>query len=293
MAPSMGHQTTIGFGTTSTVDEAYEWVTNTIGKQTQHVETEGMRGIREHISENVSEGLYDVGGEWSQHPSTAALRKWLPRILGGAEGGSGPYTYAIAQTVPEFYCHVPKIGASYLYAGMKVNKATFRSSKGRPLNMSIELLGKTEAVAAFPGGLTLATGQPFMHHHAVLTLASGSRPIDDVVLTIDNALVSDRYFNSQTRTDLPETDCLISLAGVVPFTSTEVSALYDKGVAAFTGGSLVYTNGVQVLTFTLGAFQVPLTKPTMQGRGEILLPISGMLRRVSSTASLAAGIALA
>jgi hypothetical protein len=287
----MGHQALIGAGASNPIDEAYEWITNTVGKTTSHVETEGLRGTREHISENVSEGLYDIGGEFSIHPNTAFLRKWLPRILGAAETGSDPYSYALAQTVPEFYFHSKKIGASYLYSGCKVNKATFRSSKGRPLNLSIELLGKTEASSAFPS-LSLSTGQPFMHHHGAFTLASSSRPFDDVVLTIDNALVADRYFNSQTRTDLPSQDCLITLACVVPFTSTEVSDLYDKGVTALTGGSLVYTNGSEVLTFTLGAVQLPLQKPTFNGRGEILLPLNGTVRRVSTTPSIAAQIDL-
>ncbi len=291
MAPSMGHQAVVGAGASNPVDEGYEFNTCTVGKSTTHVETEGLRGRREHISENVSEGLYDIGGEFSCHPNTAFLRKWLPRILGTAESGSGPYAYTLAETLPEFYFHVKKIGANYLYAGCKVNKATFRSSKGRPLNLSVELLGKTEASAAFPS-LTLSTGQPFMHHHGVFTIASAARPFDDVVLSIDNSLVADRYFNSQTRTDLPEQDCLITLACVVPFTSTEVSALYDKGVTALTGGTLVYTNGTEILTFTLGAVQLPLQKPNFNGRGEIMLPINGTVRRVSSTASLAAAIAL-
>ncbi len=291
MPPSMGHQSVLGAGSTTPVDEAYEWNTNTVGKTTTHVETDGLRGIREHISENVSEGLYDIGGEFSLHPNTAFLRKWLPRILGVAESGTDPYIYAIGQTVPEFYFHVKKVGASYLYSGCKVNKATFRSAKGRPLNLSIELLGKTEASSAFPA-ITLSTGQPFMHHHGVFTLVGGARPFDDVVLTIDNSLVADRYFNSQTRTDLPEQDCLVTLSCVVPFTSTEVSSLYDKGVGALTGGTLVYTNGTEVLTFTLGAVQLPLQKPTLNGRGEILLPLSGTVRRVSTTPSLAAQIDL-
>lgn len=283
MAPSMGHQAKLGMGTANPTTEPYEFYECGIGKDLNHLPSDGIRGTRSVISENVVAGTYSVGGLVRLRPSKANLHNLLPRILGGAGSGGPPTIYALAETIPDFYLQVDKIAKVFTYAGCKVNKATFRSSKNQPLMLDLDIHGKTETMGnagTFPA-LTLGTGQPFTHHQVVVTHNAVTRECDNVVIEIDNSLVLDRFNNSQTRTELPESDRTVTLSLDVPFTSAE-TALYDLAVAG-AAGSAVYTNGSDVLTFTFADLQCPQKPVGVNGKGEIIMRLSFVARMLSTT----------
>lgn len=284
--PSMGWASQFGIGAANLVTERYEAVSCAVGKNVTHLETQGLRGSRSHIAENVSEGTHTVGGSVVLRPNVAALQNLLPRILGGMPSGNN---YPLADVLPSFFLAVDKVGAPYLYDGCKVNKAIFRSSKGRQLELELDIQGKTETSTAFPA-LALSTGQPFTHQEAVLTISGASRQVDNIALTIDNGLILDRFFNSRSRTDLPESDRTVMLTCETPFTSAEVSALYNQSVTPL-AGSLVYTNGTSVLTFSFAALQVPTRPPVIHGPREIMLPLQLVARRSGSTLEIVTSLA--
>ncbi len=265
-SPSMGHASQLGLGAASPVDEAYEFVACDVGKTATHVQTEGIRGTRSRIAETVVEGTYSVGGSILMRPTPEQIDKLLPRILGGAESLD---TFPLAETLPEFFLTIDKVAKVYTYAGCKVARASFRSAAGADLELSLEVEGKTEAEAAagtFPSGLALSAVQPYVHHQAILTLGGTSYEMDNVEIVIDNQLITDRYFNSQTRTALPEGDRTITVSCDLPFSSTETS-LYDMAIAGV-AGSVVFTNGGKSLTFTFANLKAPAQPLGVRGRNQ-------------------------
>lgn len=248
-----------------------------IGKTGQIINKEGARGSRSRHAGNATSGPYSVGGPLSVQPSPDELRVLLPYILGTAETGSGssgsPYIYALANTLPDMVVVQEKIAKVFTWDGCKVNTARFSASAGSPtLTLDLDVQGKTEAIgnaASFPSiGSTLSVTQPWLFHNLVLTLNSSARVCDNFSLTIDNALMLDRFLNSVTRTDLPETDRTITLEVDNPYSVTDL-ALYDLAIAGI-AGSAVFTNGTNILTFTFANLKAPAEVMEAAQRGEIM-----------------------
>ena len=260
--PSMGHQARFGAGTTNPVANQFEFLSCDFGKRGSLVESPGMRGTRSHYAESVNDGPYTVGGTLVMEPRPDELDLWLPFILGKAAVGD---TFALAETIPDWYAVLDKVAAIYLYSGMKVNQAIFESAAGQNLKMSLACEGKTEGTTTFPDiSATLSERQPYIHHECVLTLDGDSVEVKNVRLTVDNALILDRFNNSQTRTELPEGDRIITLTCENPFTSYELD-LYDLAIAGI-AGTLVYTNGDRSLTFTMPNLKAPAQGPAVGAR---------------------------
>lgn len=283
----MGHQAKLCMDSVAPIDtssEPYEFVSESIQLVGSHRETDGIRGTRSHISENVSESTETVGGILTLHPTPVNLDNLLPRILGAAESVD---VFALAETVPDFLVAVDRVTKVFTYSGCKVNRATFRSSAGNPLMLELDIQGKTESVGAagsFPA-LTIGTAQPYMHHQAAVSLAGvGSRVVDNIEITIDNALALDRFYNSQTRTALPEQDRIITFSCDNPYSSDE-SALYDIALAGI-AGTVTYTNGGVSTLFTFGILQGPPRSPVVQGKREIPLRLELVARMSGSTREL-------
>src|SRR4029077_5102193 len=117
----------------------------------------------------------------------------------------------------------------------------------------------------------------------IITLNSAVRQITEFSLTVDNSL-DVRFTNSQTATDISPKDQHIALTCMAPYTSDNTD-LYNQGITP-SAGTLVFTNGSNILTFTFGALQYEDKTPNANGRGEIFLPIKATARKIGSTAAL-------
>lgn len=248
----------------------------------------------------ASDGPYTVGGGLVVQPSDDEWDELLQWITGGTRSGAGtggsPYVYPLAETVVERYVAQEKIAKVPVWASCKVNRATIRSSAGSPvLTCEMDIQGKTETLGnsgTFPAiSASLTSDQPFLHQQLVCTLNSVVVLVDDVVLTIDNMLGLDRFFNSQTRTDLPEHGRLITLSMANPFNATDV-ALYNIAVAGITG-SLVYTNGSHVLTFSFANLKAPPEALEGAQRGEVMNRLNFVAYETGSTKELVTGLVMA
>ena len=125
--------------------EPYEFVSETIRKRATIVDTGGIRGTRSHHAARTRAGAYEVGGTIVLHPSPADLDLLLPRILGTAESSD---SFALADSLENFYfgVMVDRVAKVFTYGGCYVDRATFRSSAGGLLELSLEIVGKTESV---------------------------------------------------------------------------------------------------------------------------------------------------
>lgn len=286
MAASVSALAKMGMGATSPVTQAIEFLNENLQKRGQIIETAGIRGTRSHPKERTREGTYTVDGQITLNPCPDELDFLLPYIVGGSESADD---FPLAETLPEMYVTVDRIAKVFTYAGCKVNRATFRGREGQLLELSLELMGKTETEGnsgTFPA-LTLTTAAPYIFHDAVMTIEATAYSIFDWELTIDNKLNGQRFTNSQSRTDIPAMDREVMVTVTVPYTSTE-AALHDKsshktGVAA----TCVFTNGGKSLTFTTPALQKAAESPTVPGRDqEIKLRLQFTARSSSGTAEL-------
>ncbi|HSG68911.1 MAG TPA: phage tail tube protein [Planctomycetaceae bacterium] len=248
---------------------ALELVSESLSAEHTLVESDGIRGTRSRTKERVRRGLINVGGELVMHPSPTELDALLYPISGTAGTTTG--VFALAETVPEFDIMIDKVTKVFDYTDLKVNRATFRSSPGRPLELALDVIGKTQVIGnagTFPA-LTFDTDTMYVFTDSVFTYNSTAYDIMDFELVIDN-LVVPRFTNSTTATDVAATDRRVTLAVTTPWTSSEV-ALYDTTSVAGAAATLVLTNGGQSLSFAFANLKLnPARTPVVNGRGEIV-----------------------
>lgn len=288
--PSEGALTQFGFDSVNPVTKVYEFNTYDFGARPEFLETGGIRGILDHISENVVEGRIPVNGNISLEPTPTVLSTLLLQaILCGTPTGTSPMTYPLGNTAPYNFIQVDRLGKVFTYAGVAVNRARFHSAEGRQLVLDLELAGKTETIGnsgTFPAALTPPLEAPFMHFNGTFTLNGLARQVREVSIEIDNHLTVDRYMNSQTVTDLVIQDRTIAVNVTVPYNADNVD-LYAAAVTAATGATFVWVNGSKTLTFTVGALQqAAMPAPPIQGKTELLLTIPFFARKLSTTPAL-------
>jgi hypothetical protein len=253
----VGHATRFGAGDATTSDEEYEFLSCDLGLDGSHREPEGMRGNRSLREEPVVEGTDAVNGTVVIEPRPDDLDNWLPRILGS--GG------AVAATVPTFVCNVARVAENNLYVDCKIDRAVFSASSTQNLQLSMDIVGTTESSQAFPDiAASLSTLQPYVLHQAVLTINSVTYACDNLEIVIANQLLQDRFYNSQTRSEIPEGSRLVTVSCDQPFNADD-TALYDIARAGL-AGSVVYTNGAYSIDFSFANLKMPRSRQAIGGR---------------------------
>lgn len=258
------------------------------------IESEGIRGTRSRTKERVRRGLINIGGSIVLHPSPTELDALLPVILGASESTD---VFALAETVPEFDFMIDTGAKVYDFSDLKVNSATFRSTPGQPLEVEIDMLGKTVTegnAGSFPS-LTFDLDTQYVFSDSVFTYDTSSSGADyeilDFELTIDNLLEA-RFGNSTTATSIDSTDRRVTLAVTTPWTSSDgegsaSTALYSVASVDGADGSLVLTNGNQSLDFAFANMKLaPAETPIVDGRGEITKAITYNIYKSATTNEL-------
>lgn len=287
-AATMGHARRVGMGATASAaaTREFEFLSCSVAPDNEHVQSPGMHGYRDYIAEGVAEGVKRVRGVLEIEPRPDDLAFLLPYILGAAASGNN---FALAETLPDFILDVDKGPKICRYAGCKINSAAFKSSAGRPLSVALDIVGQTEdsTITPFPAiSATLSTMQPYVHHQGVVTINSVVYNADDLEMIIDNALLADRFFMSQTLIGIPEGDRYVGIGFTSPFTADE-NVLFNLAVAGL-GGSLVYTNGGCSFTSTFGKLQKPQKGPGLPAKvQEVTNRHMFQSRRTGATPSLA------
>lgn len=250
MGESMGRATGVKIGATQ-----LRFVSCTVKKQGTLIQSEGITGTRSHLDGSASKGTYTVGGQIVLEPRPEELAVLLPFILG--TGG------VLTEALPDFSLTVNKVVGCYTYTGCKINTARFQSSAGQNLRLTLDVQGLDREAAEWSAG-TPTVQQPYVHHQCVLTLATSARKVKTIDLLINNALLLDNFNNSQSRTSIDEGDRIVTLTCETPFTADELDLCETKiaGIA----GSLVYTNGLKSIGFTLPNLKAPDNDPDINDR---------------------------
>jgi len=227
----------------------------------------GVTGTRSRPRETRRRSGYTVGGSVTLTPSFTQLQTLLPLILGGAIAGSGtsgaPYTFALAETLPQFQLLQQKILGSlaahpyeiYLNEGCVVANALFQSTQNSALTLTLSIEARRQTPYAdgalnVPGsintganvvssGANVPSSVPdndtcFMHYdtgdtNGSMRLGGTDRVAFDWSLAINNFLDTGRFGNSKYRWGFPANDREVVMSATLPFSASE-ALLYDVAV---------------------------------------------------------------
>jgi hypothetical protein len=217
------------------------------------------------------------------------LSQLLPWIMYGTPSGTAPVTYPLADLAPQprfvTIDRGPKVAT---YSGCQVNRATIRGSQGEPLDITLDVIGQDETLAAsgsFPALTLDTTTGPFIFTDLSLSINAATYNARDVEIIIDNVIDAGRFFNSQTLVSAIAMDRHVSFTCHLPY--GDASAVYGLGqggtavTATFTGG------GTSVLTLNMGKVAFPRKSPSYAaGRAEEMIPMQGIAYAQGATREL-------
>lgn len=281
--------------TFDTSSELYETLDGTGIMPTQErVYNAGMTGTRDERSERVRKGNKGVTAVIVIEPSPKDLDLWLPRIMGTAAAGdvfAFADSMAVTGTVVPFGLLEERQTQETQAKDCLVNKATFESTAGSPLKLTMEIIGKDWAVGTtFPDrdgddlGVTAVSDDFYLHSDSVYTLGSSATEVLSSTLTIDNKLNA-RYVNSTTAGFIFPQGRETTLSVTTPYTSDETD-MFDVAASGLTTNSIVYTNSGCSTTFTFGSLQAPPELSPVSREAEITLTVNFIARSVTTTDSL-------
>jgi hypothetical protein len=282
-----GYLSQLGIGTSSTVSTRLDFESETLALQETLYDFNGLRGTRAHDVSRIRPNTRSVSGTVSLQPTSVELSQILAWCFGGTSSGTGTITYPLADTLFSQYVSVDRGAAVHTYSGVYVNRATFSATQGGPLKVSLDLLGIDETVNAagsFPSLTLDTTTKPFLFFDLALTIGASQQYFaDDFELTIDNALDTNRFFNSPTLTAVYTQDRKVTFRSRLPYGAA--SALYGAGSSGVAMNA-TFTYGTQVLTFTAGTMVFARSAVPVSGRGEIMLPIEADLMKSGNNLEL-------
>ena len=284
MAAAQGAQAKMGMHPSSTtVNEPYEFKSETIQLIDYHYDPDGITGTRDYHSERVRQNITHIEGGIQMEPNSSELANLLPRILGAAAVGT---TYDLAETLPSSVISVDRVAKVFVYQGMVVDRATFKASQGGPLSLDLSYKGVSETknnAGTFPAlVINTANGGPFILSDLAITVGGVTYQFFDFELTLDNMLEL-RHLNSLTPTSITPRSRKIDVGLSSPWGDN--SALYTANLP---GSAVVatFTNGAMSLMFTMPAVAFPRQTPTVPGKTEIKHSLRGTARKSGSTPSL-------
>jgi hypothetical protein len=282
MGISAGVAAQLGWADSGTADKAFSFISESLRKTGVNIGDDGIRGTRSEASERIRASNFTIAGSISMQPNPAELvdiLKWCGLSAAGT-------TYTLTEAVTSRDVTVDRVAKVFTYAGCYVNRATFSSSEGSPLSVTLDLVGKTETVAnaaTFPS-LSFSAAAPFMHTDGTFSLVSSSRTPKSSVITIDNMLIA-AFNNSQSAGFITTGGRRVSAEFTLPYSSAETD-LYAQAVAG-SAATITYAVGGYSLAFALASLQCPDNAPVVTNKnGEIVLQVAGIARTVSTTKEL-------
>lgn len=287
MSGKYGVTTKLGISSSNPVDARFNFLSDTVGLNEEHVQTAGNFGTRSEPSERVRTGLRRVGGTIVLNPNLYELNLLLEWIMGGTPTvgtPAGKTTFPLSDTLPTRYITSDRGQKVFTYDTCAVARARFYSTQGGPLSLTLDVVGKDESIGnsgTFPAlSINVAT-LPFMHQDLVLTINSVAHKCPEVELIIDNQIDTDRFFNSSTLTSVQPIGRSVMLNTMLPYGDS--SAAYNLASAGVTADA-TWTNGNYSLQAVIAALQIPADTPRVESRNEVFLKINAPCRKVGVTA---------
>ncbi len=237
-----------------------------VGKHGTHLEREGTRGVRSRNSVDVVEGPYAVSGQLILNPTSADLDV-LEAFIIGAESPAG--TFLVDETLGDFPIVIDRGNDVYTYTGCKIVRASYSGLQGGLLRLVCDIVGKTAAATGDRPSAPEDT-PVFTFASSVFTLAAAAREVEEFEMVIDHHMITDRFQNALTVTDIPEGDRTVSLRTVHSW-STNSSPLFGQAIGGAAGSLAITDASSNTRTYSFGRLQVPTESPPLIDRGAMKL----------------------
>ena len=140
MAASLGVLGQFGIGTANPVTQRLNYESEDFTRKDEVINGNGLRGTREEDAELMRDSIQRINGPVSLIPTAVEWSYLLAWILGGTPSGN---SYGLGDTLSTRYVTVDRRVKVFTYAGVGVDKATFKASRGTPLKLDLELIGLT------------------------------------------------------------------------------------------------------------------------------------------------------
>lgn len=282
MSAAIGTLGKLGIGAASPVTYCLDFKSEGLGVKQESMNGNGVRGSLSHTVERVRAGLIKIDGPISLTPQAADLHQLFPWILGtaGVLVSGTNYRYDINNAAITKYVTIDRHAKVFTYDSVGVDKATFKAAQGEFLELDLDLLAKTETVAAsgtFPAIEPDVTTNPFILSDLTFTVNGTTATGKSIEFSINNNLDKDRFFNSNTLSAIVKRDREVTFKTQLPY--GDFTALYNTG--AGTGVSVVatFTMGSIVLIVTMPKVVFNPVAPLVGGRQEVMLELEGRAYR--------------
>ena len=284
MAAAQGFASQLGWAASGTADTRFEFISESLRKTGSFHYSNGIQGSREYDGGRVVAGVNRVAGTIVMQPNPVELDALLPFILGADESTD---VFDLADALQLRDIAIDRVTKVFTYAYCVCARAVFSVTSGGPLQLSMDIIGRTESVGnagTFPSlSIGVLTGPYMMHNNTTATVGGSSITFRDLEITIDNMVDDSRYLNSQNIVSSVAQDRNITIALTAPYgDSSSFYSLSSAGVASV----FTFTNAGASITFTFGKIHYPVESPIVEGKSEIWLPLSGRACKTGSTPSL-------
>lgn len=284
MAASLGVLGQFGIGTANPVTQRLNYASEDFKRKDEVINGNGLRGTREEDAELHRDSIQRVAGPASFIPTALEWSYLLQWILGGTPSGN---SYGLADTIPTRYVTIDRKVKVFTYAGVGVNRATFKASRGTALTLDLDLIGISSTVGntgTFPALTLDVSTKPFIFSDLVISVGGTTVSVAEFNMTVDNKIDADRYFNGLNLSAVNALDREIRFSTSLPYGDHEsIRAAMNAGN---NGLAVVgtFTNGNTSMIFTMPGVIIPMMEPGTPGRVEIMLPVEGKACRVGGSA---------
>lgn len=266
----------LGLGASATEDPVtrrLEYVDFDLGIEDELRDINGTVGRYDPDDARVRQNLTKVIPRLRCQPTATELTYLLPWILDGTPVST---TYPLGNTTSLLSLHFdPNAGNLWKLPNVAVDTATFSASQGEPLDVDMELVGRTYTRSgSFPAvSLDIAT-QPFLFTDAALVVNATTIQARRFSLSVRKNIDRNRFFNSATLTAQNKLRREIAWSFEIPW--GDYNALYGAATSAGVAVTATFTNGLKVLTFSSSAVRFVPRSPATPFQQEVMLTIEGL-----------------
>lgn len=282
----------LGIDTVNPVTKRFNYGVENLAVKQRIIDGNGTRGTLSSDTGRVRGGPKPTDGNITFEPNAYEMAEILHWAFGGTPTGTGTVTYPLSDTAQTRYVTADRVQKVFTYDGVAIDQITFRGGQGATLMVDAMCVAKTETVAnagTFPSININDTTTPWIFEDLTLSVNSVTVLTKSFELQVQNFVDRQRFFNSLTLTDTLKHDRMVNFSCLLPF--GDYSALYGASGGVGVGVTATFTNGSNILTFTMGKVHFPMLSPTTPERQEIMLPIRGQAFGNGSTKELVTTIA--
>jgi hypothetical protein len=276
MAAVYGWQGKLGISSGSPVTIRYNFVVADMALEETLHNNSGDSATRDELALRTRLNSRAPDGTIGFEPTPIEWYALLEWILGGTGSGT---SLPLADTLPTRFITLDDTVDVKTWDGCVAGRATISSGQQQPLKLDLEVNGIDEALgaaASFPAIAFDDTFGPYMHADGVFVINSVTVRPKQWSLTIENMPDTERYFNSNTRINIPSKGRRFTWNFQLPY--GDYAAAYGLQ-AADVGCSATFTAGAFSLAFSSTRVRFPRQGPKGRGREEeIMLVPNGVAR---------------